>query len=100
MAATSASVTSVASSATSGVLLAANAGRAARQDGPSVVIANDSTAILYVLLGAGTASSSNYSYPVAAKGTTATVLEIWGYTGPIQGVWASANGAALVTELL
>jgi hypothetical protein len=100
MAATSATVTSVTSSAASGVLIAANNGRYAAGDGASVIISNDSTAILYLLLGSGTASATNYSVALDAKGTTASYYEVWGYRGPIQCVWASANGSALVTELL
>lgn len=100
MAANSATVTPVTSSATSVTLLAANSGRHADRDGgPSAVIANDSTAILYVLLGGGTASSTNYSYQLDAKSTVPAVLEVWSYRGAISGIWASANGSALVTEM-
>jgi hypothetical protein len=84
---------SVASSATSVPLLAANASRKGGQ------IANDSTAILYILFGAGTASTTNYSVAIDAKGTVPGVAAIpAGYTGVVNGIWASANGFARVTE--
>lgn len=91
--ATAGATTSVASSATPVPIKAANTARR------GIVISNDSTAILYVLLGAGTVSSSFYTYAIAAKATVAPSLNITGYKGIITGVWASANGAALVTEL-
>lgn len=88
-----ATVTTVTSSATSGQLKAANTARV------GLTIANDSTSILYVLLGTGTASATNYTFALAAKGTVAADRTITGYTGAVQGVWASANGSALVTEV-
>lgn len=84
---------SVASSASAVTLKSANANRI------GLTIANDSTAILYVLLGAGTVSSTNYTYALPAKGTTAADRTITGFTGIVTGIWASANGSALVTEL-
>lgn len=87
-AATSAT-TSVAGSATTVSLLTANASRR------GAVIANDSTAILYVKLGA-TASTTSYAY----KLFTDDEVEIpFGYTGAIDGIWASAAGNARITEL-
>jgi hypothetical protein len=83
----------VASSATAVPIKAANANRVA------ITIANDSTAILYILLGAGTVSATNYTYAIPAKGTTAADRTITGYTGLITGIWSAANGNALVTEL-
>lgn len=85
--------TSVTSVATSTTLKAANAART------GITIANDSTAILYVLLGSGTASATNYTFALAAKVTVAADRTVSGYTGAIQGVWASANGFAMVTEV-
>ncbi len=88
-------VASVSDTATSTALLAANSER----KGASIY--NDSTEILYVLLGAGTASSSNYSvqipfegyFEVPRMGTGGT------YAGEINGVWASdASGAARISE--
>lgn len=87
------STVAVASSATPVTIKAANANRVA------VTVANDSTAILYILLGAGTVSATNYTYAIPAKGTTAADRTISGYTGIITGIWSAANGNALVTEL-
>jgi hypothetical protein len=84
--------TSVASSASSVVLLAKNPRR------KRVFIANTSTAILYVLLGteSGTATATTaHSIQMAAN----TNLELVGFTGAINGIWASANGQANLTEL-
>lgn len=91
--ASSGATVSVASSATAVTLKAANTSRIA------VTIANDSTAILYILLGTGTVSTSLYTYALPAKATVASDRTISGFTGAITGIWASANGAALVTEL-
>jgi len=84
--------TSVASSATAVTLKAVNANR------KKISIANDSTAILYVLLGAGTVSTTVYSFALAAKSGVAFDRVIEGYTGIITGIWASANGFATITE--
>ena len=89
----SATLANVASSATTVTVLAANAKR------KSVIIMNDSTQILYLKFGA-TASTSSFTYKLAGGET----LEIPGagviYTGIIDGIWASANGNARVTELI
>ena len=86
--AASATVTSVTSSASSVTILAANTSRL----GMSVY--NNSTAILYVKDGA-TASATDFTVEMAPE-------DYWeapyGYTGRLDGIWASANGAALVTE--
>jgi hypothetical protein len=59
-------------------------------------IYNDSTAALYLLLASGSASATNFTVKVAADG----YYEVpFGYTGAIDGVWASnASGNARVTE--
>jgi|SRR5215472_6703057 len=88
--------TSVASSATSIILLQSSGSRL------GVTIFNDSTQILYVVL-----SNPNYFPFVVATATTFTAQIAPGaryevpafYTGVIQGVWASANGFARITEL-
>ncbi|KQQ46536.1 hypothetical protein ASF69_04730 [Rhizobium sp. Leaf311] len=87
------SVVSVASATGATTLKAANANRV------GLIIANDSTAILYVLFGTGTPSATNYSFMIPAKGTTPIDRPITGYTGLVQGAWASANGFAMVTEI-
>lgn len=82
--------TNVASSATSVTVLASNASRL------GATVYNDSTQILYLLLGSGTASNSNYTLQMAAG----SYYEVpFGYTGQLTGIWASANGNARVTEL-
>lgn len=80
---------SVASSASSVTILAANTTRL----GASVY--NDSTQILYLLLASGTASSTNYTLQMASN----TLYEVpFDYQGIIKGIWASANGNARVME--
>lgn len=78
-------------SATSGTLLAANASRLGG------TIFNDSSALLYVLWGAGTASSTNYSVRVYSNGYVTIPAN---YTGIVVGIWASdpGDGAARVSE--
>jgi hypothetical protein len=91
--AASAATTSVASSASPVTLLSLNS----RRSGASIT--NDSTAILYVLLGAGTVSSTNYSYAIDAKTTVPGVLDVPAdWTGIVTGVWVTANGVARITE--
>lgn len=80
----------VASSATSVTLQAANPKRR------GWLVFNDSTAILYVKFGA-TASATSYVVQIAAGGYYEMPNPI--YTGVIDGIWASANGNARVTEL-
>lgn len=84
-------VSTVASSATSVTLVAGNARR------KRVFICNTSTAILYVLLGGGTATTTTAHSIQMAPNTT---VELVGYTGAISGIWASANGSANITELV
>jgi hypothetical protein len=85
----SSALTSVASSATSVSLLASNASRR------GVILFNDSTAVLYVKLGA-TASTTSFSYKLAAGATLELPSPV--FTGAIDGLWASANGSARITE--
>lgn len=88
VAATSA-VTQVASSATSATVLAANANRF----GASFY--NDSTQTLYLKFGT-TASATSYTVKMPPD----SYFEVPSrYTGRIDGIWASANGFAYVTEL-
>jgi hypothetical protein len=89
------SVTSVASSATNVTLLAANPNR------KSASIFNDSTQVLFVKLGV-TASATSFTYRLTANST----LELPSVTpsgqpwvGQIDGIWASANGNARITEV-
>ena len=87
---TSSNVTSVAGSASSVSLLAANTDR------KGFIIYNDSTAILYIKLGA-TASTSSFTYRLTPNGIV--TAEAFGYTGVIDGIWASAAGNSRITEL-
>jgi hypothetical protein len=57
---------------------------------------NDSTAILYLLLSDGTASTTVYTTQVAANGGFFEAP--YNYRGAVNGIWAVANGAARVTE--
>lgn len=80
----------VSGSASSVTILAANASR------KGAVIANDSTAILYLLLSDDTASTTKYTFKLLQDDSV--TLEPGDYTGKIVGIWASATGAARVTE--
>jgi hypothetical protein len=82
--------TSVASSATTVTILAANTARR------GATVYNDSTQVLYLLLGAGTASASVYTVQLAANAYNEVPF---GFTGALTGLWASANGNARVTQI-
>jgi hypothetical protein len=82
-------VTSVAGSATSVSCLASNANRL------GATVYNDSTADLYVKLGA-TASTSSFTVKIFTDGFFAVPF---GYTGVIDCIWSSAAGNARVTEV-
>lgn len=90
-------VTSVASSATAITLIGANSLR------QGLIIANASTAILYLLFAStGNATITTSLYSVAIPANTSGVQNYHvpdGYQGVVQAIWASANGTALVTEL-
>jgi hypothetical protein len=83
--------TSVASTVTTNTtLLAANANRL----GASIY--NESTSVLFILLGTGTESTTVYTLQMAA-GAYYEVPNA--FTGIIKGHWVTANGSARVTEL-
>lgn len=84
----SANETQVASSATNVTLLASNPARR------EVIVYNASTAVLYIKFGA-TASSTSYTVQLAAGDTFVDDH----YSGRLDGIWASANGFAYVTEV-
>lgn len=67
-------------------------------DRTGAVLYNSSTATLYVLIGPGEASSTNYTYVM----TTNTTLELplVALTDRISGAWATANGSLLLTEFV
>ena len=85
-------VTAVASSATAVAILAANDGRR----GFSVY--NDSTAILYLSFDPGDeVTSSLFSVQLDTEEQYDSPAQpIW--LGRVRGIWASANGNAMVTE--
>lgn len=87
-------LTSVASSATSVTVLAANSARL------GATIVNESTQTLYVKFGA-TASATSYTVIlVGASAAPYAYYEVpFGYSGRIDGIWASTNGNARVTEI-
>lgn len=87
--ATSVALSNVASSATNVTVLATNASR------KGAMVYNDSTAILYLKLGA-TASATSHTIQMAAASYYELPQPV--YTGVIDGLWASANGSARVTE--
>lgn len=84
-----ATLTNVASSATNVNLFAA----AARALGRAVY--NDSTAVLYLKFGS-TASNASYTVQIAAGGYYEFPQPV--YSGPVDGIWASANGNARLTS--
>jgi type 1 fimbria pilin len=87
--ATTGTISSVAGSTSTGVLLALNTSR------KGALFFNDSTAILYLAL-AATASSTAYSVQIAG-GAFYELSPL--YTGVISGIWSAANGNARITEL-
>lgn len=81
----------VSQSATSGLLLAANANR------KFFWIDNNSSSILYLLFGTGTASSINYTIRIFPNAQ----IPIKGTTEQINGIWAAAgSGFAMITEVV
>lgn len=92
--AATATLSNVAGSATSVTLLAANSGRI------GATITNDSSAVLYVKFGT---TASTTSYTVVLAGAAAAPFSYYevpaGYTGRMDGIWASATGNARVTEI-
>lgn len=89
--ATTPTLTNVASSATSVSLLVSNAAAKSR------IIYNDSTQVLYVKYGT-TASATSYTVQIAANGFFEFPQP--SYTGAVDGIWASSNGFARVTEVI
>lgn len=85
----SSTVTTVASSTSSVLILAANVNRA------GATIFNASTAVLYLKLSTGSASSSSYTLPMGSG----SYLEVpFTYAGEINGAWVAADGMAFVSE--
>lgn len=61
-----------------------------------LIIFNDSSAILYLLIG-GTATTANFSFKLAAGAMYEMPYEY--FTVKVTGIWASENGSAKVTEI-
>ena len=87
-----ATLSNVSASASSTSILAANTSRR------SFSVYNDSSAILYLKLGA-TASATSHTVQLAAGAFYECPIS-WGYQGAVDGIWASATGSARVTEVL
>lgn len=85
-----ATLTNVASSASSVQLVAANAAR------KGLLIYNDGTALLRIKFGT-TASATSFSIPIATA--TLYTMDFPFFDGRIDGIWAAANGSARITEL-
>lgn len=88
--ATASTLANVSSANTNTTLQASNASRR------GLLIFNDSTAILYVKFGA-TATTISYTVQLAAGAYYEFPSPI--YTGIVDGIWASANGSARMTEI-
>lgn len=85
-------ITSVNDSNSNQTLLTANTAR------KGFIIANNSSAILYIKFGT-TASTTDFTIAIAANGSF-THLGPVVYVGRVDGIWASdSTGAALITEL-
>jgi hypothetical protein len=88
----STALSNVSGSASSVSILASNASR------KNATFYNDSTAILYLKLNSGVASTTSYSVQIQPGGyyelPNGSV-----YTGAITGIWSAANGAVRITEL-
>ena len=96
IAASTSVLTSVSSSTTSSILKAANINRR------TLIIANDSTAILYIAF-AATASISAYTlslYPLNNSIASTVIIKGDDYSGDVSGIWMSANGSAKITEVV
>ena len=69
--------------------------KAASDRSRGVAIYNNSTSILYLRFGTADATATDFTIQLAAE----TYYEVpFAYRGEIQGIWATANGAALVTD--
>jgi hypothetical protein len=84
-------VTSVSGSATNVTLLSSNASR------KGFTLTNDSTQICYVKYGT-TATSSDYNLKLL-PGAYYESIDVYTYTGRIDAIWVSANGAMKIAEL-
>lgn len=88
---TDANTVAIPSTTSSTLFLASN------PDRRKIIIFNQSTAVLYVLLEAAGATTSFYT---VAIGPSSSYEFSFAYVGPVSGVWQSVNGQALVTEVV
>lgn len=88
--ASTSTLTNVASSGTNVTLLSSNTAAKSR------IVYNESTQVLYLKFGV-TASVTSYTVQVPANSLFEFPLP--NYTGQVDGLWASANGNARVTEV-
>lgn len=88
---TNANTTAIPSSTSSTLFLAPN------PDRRKIIIFNESTALLYVLLEAAGVTSSFYTVSI---GPSSSYEFAFAYTGAVSGTWQSVNGQALVTEVV
>ena len=87
--------TNVTSSASAVALAPANPAR------QGIIISNDSTAKLYILLdptGLTEVTATNFTYVVPA-GATFEMNPNPVFSGRIRGIWASTNGSAAITDI-
>lgn len=87
-----ATLSNVASSASSVTVLASNSSR------KGAMIFNDSTQVLYLKFGA-TASATSYTVQISAGAYYELPASPYMFTGILDGIWAAANGNARVTEI-
>lgn len=87
------SIIAVPASTSSVSLLGANGAR------KMVTIMNDSASVLYVKFGT-TASTSSFTYKVPAQQTLELPSAGVIYTGALDGIWVSAVGNAVITEMI
>lgn len=85
-------ITRVTSAAADTLILEANDSR------KGATIYNESTAILYLTLSKVAATVTVYSVQLAAGANF--VLRENEYIGQVRGIWAAANGAAMITEFV
>ncbi len=89
--ASTATPTQVAASASAVTLLAANSSRR------NASVYYDGAAVLYLLEGSGTPTTTNYTTKLGAGYFTQYDTPP-GFTGALKGIWSAATGSANVTE--
>ena len=85
--------TSVPASGTSVLLVAANPQR------KQLIIVNNGTAILHILLGDAAGSAAMLTTANTLQLPTLANVILYNFTGPVSGIWSAVNGSANITEL-